>query len=268
MSFFAITLLAIIQGITEFLPVSSQAHLIFIPTLLGWEEHGRFLDVAIHLGTLLAVLIYFYKELWTLFMEGFLPLIKGKLTAQGLLILYLIIGTFPSIGIGYFIHTIFGDGLRGISVIAWTSIVFGILLYFVDLHMPQSKKLRNMTYLQALLIGCAQVLSFLPGASRSGTTITMARFLGFTREDATRFSFLLSIPVVMGALVLTGLSVLQESGASIFNGVLFWGVLISFLSGITAISFLMHWIKHHSYAPFMIYRILLGVGLVFWSIFS
>lgn len=266
MSFFMISLLALIQGITEFLPVSSQAHLILIPTLLGWEEHGRFLDVAIHLGTLLAVLIYFYKDLWNLFIKGFLPLLKRKITSQGLIILYLIIGTLPCVGIGYAIHKIFGDGLRGISVIAWTSIVFGALLYFIDLKTPQNKKLSTMTYLQAFLIGCAQTLSFLPGASRSGTTITMARLLGFKREDATRFSFLLSIPVVMGALVLTGISAFEESGISLINGPLCWAVFISFVSGISAISILMRWVRHHSYAPFMIYRILLGIALLIWTV--
>ena len=228
MSFFAITILALIQGITEFLPVSSQAHLIFIPTLLGWAEHGRFLDVSIHLGTLLAVVIYFYKDLWDLFIKGFFPLLKGNLTREGFLVLYLVVGTLPCIGIGYFIHKIFGDGLRGISVIAYTSILFGILLYLIDIFMPQIKKLRDMTFLQAFLIGCAQVLSFLPGASRSGTTITMARFLGFTREDSTRFSFLLSIPVVLGALILTGASAFQTDGISLFNEELFWGVFVSF----------------------------------------
>ncbi|HQS84656.1 MAG: hypothetical protein B7Y25_04055 [Alphaproteobacteria bacterium 16-39-46] len=265
MPFYAILILALIQGLTEFLPISSQAHLILVPSLLGWEEHGRFLDVAIHLGTLLAVLIYFYKDLWKLLMKGFFPLFKGKITSEGMLIFYLIIATLPALVAGYIIHTLFGDGLRNITIIAWTSIVFGTLLYGVDRFCPFSKTLKDMRWWEALFIGCAQIFSFLPGASRSGTTITGGRFLGLSRIDATRFSFLMSIPVVTGALVLTASDAFKHHGTEPFTQTLFWGVIISFGAGLFAISFLMRWLKHHSYAPFMGYRILLGVGLLLWE---
>lgn len=262
MPFYAILILALIQGLTEFLPISSQAHLILVPSLLGWEEHGRFLDVAIHLGTLLAVLIYFYKDLWTLLISGFFPFFKGKVTPEGKLILYLILATLPCLGIGYVIHNIFGDDLRNTTIIAWTSIIFGSLLYGVDHLCPRSKTLLDIKWKEALLIGCAQIFSFLPGASRSGTTITAGRFLGLARLDATRFSFLMSIPVVTGALILTASDAFKHHGTELFTKTLFWGIVISFFSGIFAISFLMKWLKHRSYAPFMGYRILLGVGLL------
>lgn len=265
MPFYAILILALIQGLTEFLPISSQAHLILVPSLLGWEEHGRFLDVAIHLGTLLAVLIYFYKDLWSLLIKGFFPFFKGKLTSEGVLILYLILATLPCLLIGYVIHTLFGDGLRNITIIAWTSIIFGALLYGIDRICPQSKALKDMTWWEAILIGCAQIFSFLPGASRSGTTITGGRLLGLSRLDATRFSFLMSIPVVTGALVLTASDALKHHGTEPFTQTLFWGISLSFLAGLCAISFLMKWLKHHSYAPFMVYRIFLGVGLLLWE---
>lgn len=265
MPFYAIFLLAVIQGLTEFLPISSQAHLILVPSFLGWEEHGRFLDVAIHLGTFLAVFAYFYKDLWILFTKGALPFLKGKITPDGRLVLYLIYATLPCIIVGYGIHVAFGDGLRGVSLIAWSSIIFGSLLYLIDQKYPQSKTLENLTWRDAFFIGCAQILSFFPGASRSGTTITAGRFLGFSRVEATRFSFLLSLPVVLGAIVLTGTSAFKEHGFFLFNTTLLWGIVFSFLSGMIVISFLVKWLKHHSYAPFMIYRILLGVGLLIWQ---
>jgi len=268
MPFYALFILSLIQGLTEFLPISSQAHLILIPSLLGWEEHGRFLDVAIHLGTLLAVLIYFYKDLSKLLVDGFFPIFQGKITQEGRLIFYLIIATLPAIGVGYILHCLFGDGLRSIAIISWTSIIFGILLYSTDRLCPNTKTFKQMRWWEALLIGCAQLFSFLPGASRSGTTITGGRFLGFSRIEATRFSFLMSIPVVTSALILTMSDAFKHHGTEPFTQTLFWGILISFASGLFAISFLMKWLKHHSYAPFMGYRILLGIGLLIWQALS
>lgn len=255
-------IMSVIQGIAEFLPVSSQAHLILFPYLMGMGEHDRFLDVAIHLGTLFAVLIYFRKDIKNLFMKGFLNFFKRKLTIEGKSVLFLLTATLPSIFIGYIIHKIGEDFLRGIPVIAYSSIGFGLLLYLVDRYFPENKPIKNMTVYQAFFVGCMQVFALIPGASRSGTTITGARFLGFSRTEATRFSFLMSIPVVVGALVLTGADMYQQTGLEFFTGELAVAILVSFLSGYLAIAFLMRWISTHSFAPFMIYRILLGLFLL------
>jgi undecaprenyl-diphosphatase len=268
MTAFQSIIFALIQGVTEFLPVSSQAHLILIPALLGWEAHGRFLDVSVHLGTLLAVLCYFYRDLLDLFTKGFLPFFKGTLTQEGRIIVCLAVGTVPAVIIGYVVHKLFGDGLRGLQIIALSSIVFGAVLYIVDKRFPNKKRLSEMTFLEALLIGLFQVLAFLPGASRSGSTITGARLLGFSRVDATRFSFLMSIPVILGAILLETASVFKEEGFAIFTPSLFLGIVVSFLAGLAMIAFLLRYLQRHSYAPFMIYRMLLGVGILIWIFFA
>ncbi len=264
MAFLPMILMAVIQGITEFLPVSSQAHLIIFSHIEGIGEHDRFLDVAVHLGTLFAVLFYFYKDIKSLFLKGFLPFFQRRLTPEGWTVLFLIIATLPSILIGYLIHKIGGNSVRGLSVLAWTSIIFGFLLYIVDKKVSKNKNIKDMTASQALFIGCMQAFALIPGASRSGTTITGARFLGFSRIESTRFSFLMSIPVVAAALTLTGIEMVQQTGLDFLTVELGIGVFVSFLAGILSIAFLMRWLVNHSYAPFMVYRILLGFFILGW----
>ena len=268
MSLFQILIISLVQGSTEFLPISSQAHLIVIPALLGWPDHGRFMDVAMHMGTLLAVLAYFYRDLYDLFLRGLFPLFKGKVTREGWLILYLMIATIPAVGVGYLIHHFLGDGMRGIYLIALSSIVFGSLFYGIDRWSPRFKTLEHMTARGAFVIGCFQLLAFIPGASRSGSTIMGARLLGFNRGDSARFSFLMSIPVVTGALVLEGGSAFKSYGLSFVTSDLLFGIFISFLAGFFSISFLLAYLRRYSYAPFMIYRVLLGGGLLVWMTHS
>lgn len=257
-------IMAVIQGITEFLPVSSQAHLIIFSQLMGMGEHNRFFDAAVHLGTLFSVVFYFYKDIKSLFIKGFLPFFQRKLTPEGWIVLFLIVATLPSVLVGYFIHKMGDNFLRGLSVLAWTSIIFGFFLYIVDKKASKNKNIKDMTTMQALFIGCMQAFALIPGASRSGTTITGARFLGFSRIEATRFSFLMSIPVVVGALTLTGIEMIQQVGLNFLTIELGIGVLVSFVAGVLSIAFLMKWLVKHSYAPFMVYRILLGVFLLGW----
>ncbi len=268
MPFIHLLVLSFIQGVTEFLPISSQAHLIAIPYLLGWTPHGRIVDVAVHFGTLLSVIIYFHKRLLALLTEGFFPLFRGRFTRQTSLIIYLCVATVPCVILGYLLDKFIPDWGRNIELICATSIVFGLLLYGVDRYASQNLTLSKMTVPRALFIGCAQVLAFLPGASRSGTTITAGRWLGFSRVDSTEFSFLMSIPVISAALILNICSIQKQAHlATLLTWGLFWGTWVSFITGLLAIHFLLQWLKHRSYAPLMVYRVCFGFLLFIWSLY-
>ncbi|MBT4879547.1 MAG: undecaprenyl-diphosphate phosphatase [Alphaproteobacteria bacterium] len=263
MTFLPLALLALIQGITEFIPVSSQAHLILLPEFFGWDAHDRVLDAAVHFGTLGAVCVYFWKDLVNLFAGFFRMMFSRTMNDHGKMALFLVIATLPSVFFGFLIQKYTGNALRGIAIIGWMSLIFGLILYLIDRFCKNDSSLKEMSFGKAFLVGCAQVFAFLPGASRSGTTISALRFFGFTRIESIRFSFLMSIPVVLGAVTLT---VLESIGTEndLLSVPFLSAIVISFLAGLCTISFMMHWLKHHSFAPFMIYRILLGIGIIFW----
>ena len=203
MSIEQIIVLAVVQGITEFLPISSSGHLILIPFLTGWPDQGQFTDVMSHLGTLLAVLIYFWRDVWRLIL-GTLMLFRGKVTDDGRLALYILAGTVPAILFGFTLKKLNVPDLeRNITVVAWNTVIYGLLMLVADMYGRQVKTINDVTLKSAVLIGCAQALALIPGTSRSGVTMTAARFLNFTRSDAARFSFLLGIPATAAAIVLT-----------------------------------------------------------------
>lgn len=252
--------LAIIQGLTEFIPVSSSGHLVIISRVLGWPDQGLFIDVALHFGTLLAVMVYFWRDLW-LMLVGLMNQLRGQHNYHGKLAIYLIIATIPAVVTGITINKYMGPHLRNLSFIGMTTIIFGIILYLIDSRCRSTKNLSNMNYTKAMLMGCAQALALVPGVSRSGICLTMARWLGINRVDAARFTFLMSIPVIIGACVHTSLK-LQLDQQSFINEQIITAVIMAFLIGLVTINFMLKWLVNHSLKPFMIYRVVLGTGLL------
>ena len=261
-----IIILGIIQGIAEFLPISSSAHLIIfrdifgIGTNIGSNIELTF-DLALHFGTLLAIIIFFFNDLFKILMEG---LTKGVKTKDGKLFWYLILATIPAGIVGVLFEDIFDSFFRKqLWLIAIALIVMGIIIYLVDKKSKISINIKEMKWYQALIVGCAQVFALIPGFSRSGTTITASRALGLNREDSAKFSFYLSVPVVAGASLLSLIK--DDTLAIILDNLMIFGVgiLISFITGLLCISFLLKYIKKNDFKIFMIYRILLGILVLF-----
>ncbi|TNE63463.1 MAG: undecaprenyl-diphosphate phosphatase [Alphaproteobacteria bacterium] len=267
MSALHLFVLAIVQGITEFLPISSSGHLILVPILTGWPDQGLFMDVSVHVGTLAAVLLYFREDTKGLTLAGLGAIgiaparraVEG--TLYGKLFWALIIATIPVVILGG-VLTVTGieEAMRTASVIAGTSIVFGLLLYVADRMGTTEKLLDRMAVKPALIIGLAQVLALIPGTSRAGITMTAARYLGFNRQEAARFSMLLSIPTILAAGVLGGLELAQNADAFVWRQA-FFGALLSCLAALAAIHFLMRWLAHASMTIFVVYRVALGLAL-------
>ena len=251
-----IIVLAVVQGITEFLPISSSGHLILVPKLMNWEDQGLVVDVMTHLGTLFAILIYFWRDVARI-LRGALELLKGRVTDDGRLAIYILLATIPAIGFGIFLKTLgYTDLERNVAVVAWNTVLYGLLMLVADLVGPQNRTISNITLGSALLIGVAQALALIPGTSRSGVTITAARFLGFTRPDAARFSFLLGIPATAGAVVFTVGDAFASGQPVTIDAVYCAG--LTFLAGLAAIAFLMTLLKRVSLLPFVLYRMVLG----------
>jgi undecaprenyl-diphosphatase len=252
--------LGIIQGLSEFLPISSSAHLTLAPWLLGWEDPGLAFDVALHFGTLLAVLWYFRMEWLTLVRAAFGIITTGRIeTPEKRRVIYLIIATIPGAIGGLMLQSKAESAFRSPQTIAIALIVLGIVLWLVDKLVDQRRILGEMRWVDALLIGLAQVIALVPGVSRSGSTITTARGLRFDRESAAEFSFLMSMPIIAAAVVLEGPKALHQGG---LTNELMSGVVASAISGWLAISILMRYVSRHSYGIFAAYRIILGLAVL------
>ncbi len=264
MTLLQIIVLAVVQGITEFLPISSSGHLVLVPELTEWHDQGLMMDVGVHVGTLLAVMLYFRKDVARLF-HAFLQMItfrKSHDKKERHLMLALILSTIPIVIFGGLASKFdLTDVWRTVEVIGWTSIIFGILLYWLDTKCGSHRDLSELTYKNAAIIGFAQVLAIIPGTSRSGVTMTAARGLGFNRTDAARFSMLMSIPTIMAAAILQ-LKDLFETGNIEIGSDLILGAVLSFVAALLAIAGLLKWLERASMTPFVIYRVLLGVGLL------
>ncbi len=264
---YQIIILAIIQGITEFLPISSTAHLILFPIILGWQDQGLAMDIAVHFGTLGAVMVYFWRDVWSL-TTGSLKLLTGKMTPGGDLFIKLVIATIPAVVVGAIISYYYDDCfLRSIAVIAWASIGFGILLYLFDRFMPNSHSMRKMTYFKAFFVGLMQIFAFIPGASRAGTCIMGARMLSFNRVEAAHFSCLMSIPLIFAAASETMYKLWVTNNHRMYKEALI-AAGISFVISLASIWFMMLWVKRTSYTIFVGYRVLLGVALLGWLWFQ
>jgi undecaprenyl-diphosphatase len=261
---FHLVILAVVQGITEFLPVSSSAHLILVPALTDWPDQGPIIDIAVHVGTLAAVTIYFRRDLVAM-AGGLIDIFCGRRTREAGLAFYVVAATVPIILAGLVaVRFDLLESVRNVRLIAWTTLGFAIVLHLSDRFGPRLRPMESLELRDAIVIGLAQVLALVPGTSRSGITMTAARALGFERSDAARFSMLLSIPTVMAAGTLAGLDLYQTGDSTLTANALLAAVL-AFVAAIAAISLLMGWLRHAGFMPFVVCRILLGAGLLAWS---
>jgi undecaprenyl-diphosphatase len=253
--------LGLIQGLTEFLPISSSAHLRIYPELFGWGDPGAAFTAVIQIGTELAVLIYFRKDIWRIVSTWARSLVRpeyrGHIDAR--MGWYVIVGSLPIVILGVLLKDVIERDFRSLWLIAGTLVVFGVILGVADRVGSTDKQIKEMHLQHAVLLGLAQACALVPGVSRSGATLSMGRFLGYDREAATRYAFLLAIPAVVGA----GLFEIPEisSGDNAYG----WGptivaTVVSFAVGYAAIAWLLRYVSTKSYTPFVLYRLVLGVA--------
>jgi undecaprenyl-diphosphatase len=258
--FLHIVVLALVQGITEFLPISSSGHLILVPIVAGWPDQGLMIDVAVHVGTLGAVLLYFWRDVWMM-LAGLGRVARGRWDPGARLAVLVIAATLPVVVAGFILDHFYPQGLRSIEVIGWTTLLFGIVLYLADAFGLTVRRMEHMRFSDAAVIGVSQVLALIPGTSRSGITMTAARMLGFDRIDAARFSMLLSMPTILGAGTLKGLE-LYQSGDAQLTADAFAVAGLAMVSALVAITLLMAWLRRATFTPFVVYRVVLGVLLL------
>ncbi len=256
-----IIILSVIQGITEFLPISSSAHLIIIPEFFFNLGSSRGFDVSLHFGSLLAVIYYLKKDLIKIISDT----IYFKKDNEGTMILKnLIISTIPVIIVGFFVHINNFDIIRGLEVIGWTTLIFGILLGIADRNLKVKKNFKRLNLKDALVIGIAQTLAIIPGTSRSGIVITAGLYMGFSRFDASKYSLLLSIPVIIAATLLESINLFIEKGLFV-NKEMIMGIILSFCTAIITIKLFMNWINKASLKIFVIYRVILGILILVYA---
>lgn len=265
MSFIYLVILSIIQGITEFLPISSSGHLVLLPTLMETEDQGLLLDIAVHFGTLLAVMLYFYKDLISLVKGGF-DTITFKQTPDRGLFFNIIIATLPIIIAGFLVHHYIPQGFRDPALIGWTTLIFGILLGLADQSRQTTITPENSRLYKSFIIGLAQILALLPGTSRSGITMTACRFFGYDRVEASRFALLLGIPTIAGAAFLGFLDLIETNSLELQKEAMI-AALLSCIFAYIAIAGLMRFVKDFNFMGFVIYRIILGSSILIWVYF-
>lgn len=261
MTFIQILALSLIQGLTEFLPVSSSAHLILGSKLFSWPDQGLVFDVATHLGTLFAVLFYFRATIVDLCVSWLRPAVTTAQLEHRAMAKYLVLASIPAILVGAIAHSWVETYLRDVRVIAIATLVFGALLWIADAFFSKDRALENMKLKPALLIGLAQVLALIPGASRSGVTMTMGRMLGFSADAAARFSFLLAIPI-LGAVGAYGLLRMMTNDTALNWTQFTLAVFLSAIAGWVCIAAFLALLKRYGLMPFVIYRLVLGVVLL------
>lgn len=265
-----IAILALVQGITEFLPVSSSGHLVLTWKLFDEaglpvsqaESDRLLLDIAVHVGTLGAVILYYWRDVGRL-IGGFLNLLRFRLTEYGRLVLLLILATIPTAAAGLLLEDFITGFLRSAEVVAWASIGFGILLWVVDRTFMTVRRMFDMRLPAALFVGLAQVLALIPGTSRAGITMTAGRALGMERTEAARFSMLLSIPTILGAGLLLGKKIYDSGNLQVGVDAAI-GAGLAFISALIAIALMMAWLRRATFTPFVIYRVLLGAVILYF----
>ncbi len=259
-----LVVLALIQGITEFLPISSSAHLILVPIFTDWPDQGPMIDVAVHVGALGAVLLYFRRDVWAM-ISGIASLTDMDRAPGAKLIFHVVIATVPVVIAGAVLSSAgLLEGLRSPALIGWTMLGFGLLLYAADRLNMTIRTIKHMTYIHALIIGAAQVLALVPGTSRAGITMTAARALGYERADAARFSMLLSMPTILAAGTLIGYKLYGggDMELSLAAGI---AAALAFVSALATIGLMMAWLRRASFTPFVVYRVALGGYLLWWA---
>lgn len=264
MGIIEIIVLAILQGLTEFLPISSSAHLILPSQVLGWDDQGLAFDVAVHAGSLLAVVLYFRQEVGRMAVSWFASL-KGKHDQESKLAWLIILGTIPAGLTGYILNDFIEGNLRSSAVIATTTIVFGLLLWWANNTAKETKGEYQVTIKNVLVIGFAQVLALIPGTSRSGITITAGLMVGLTAKAAARFSFLLSIPLIFAAGGYQTLKLTQQIGPVDWTAIGL-GSLLSFVSAYACIHYFLILVEKIGMLPFVVYRLALGAILILFFI--
>ena len=256
-----IILLAIVQGLTEFLPISSSAHLILVPLLLNWPDQGLAFDVAVHVGSLIAVVFYFRREVRQMLKAWFQSLSGDGSSRDSRLAWWIILGTIPAVIIGFIFKGLIESELRSPWVIAATTIVFGLLLWVADRSPSKSRSEHDLGFKDVLVIGLFQAIALIPGTSRSGITITAGLLLGMNRRSAARFSFLLSMPLIFASGSLQTLDLLQSS-LTIDWMALILAIVLSAVSAGLCIHYFLKLIDGIGMLPFVIYRLLLGAFLI------
>ena len=264
MALWHLLLLALVQGVTEFLPVSSSAHLILVPSLLGIDDQGTALDVAMHVGTLGAVIVYFRDDVVRVCL-GVAGLWRGDRGPDERLALGLAISTVPVIVVGLVLKvTGLSDALRSVTVIAWATIGFGLLLWWFDKRGKHTKTVADWSLPQAIKFGLWQAIALIPGTSRSGICITGARAMGYAREDATRLAMLMSIPTIMASGALLSLDVIGDADGALLRDASI-GAVMAFFAALAALTLMMRLLRSVSFTPYVLYRLALGVFLLGWA---
>ncbi|MDN3651965.1 undecaprenyl-diphosphate phosphatase [Thalassotalea ponticola] len=258
-------ILALIQGLTEFLPISSSAHLILPSQLLGWSDQGLAFDVAVHVGTLLAVMIYFRQEVANMFVAWTDSIVHKNRSFDAKLAWWIIFATIPAGLFGLFGKDFIEQHLRSAAIIALTTIVFGLLLGLVDIKGKQNKNIEQLGFKGAMMVGLAQAVALIPGTSRSGITMTMGMMLGLTRDAAARFSFLLSIPAIAMAGTYLTVKLVFAAHAVDWSAIAL-GASVAFVSAYTCIHYFLILLDKVGMMPFVVYRLLLGAFLVWFII--
>jgi undecaprenyl-diphosphatase len=263
MTWYEAIILGIVQGLTEFLPVSSSGHLRIVPALFGWEDPGAAFTAVTQLGTMAAVVIYFAKDIWRILNTWtrslFNPALRANIDAR--MGWYVILGTLPIVVLGLVFQNQIETVARDLRLISGTLIVLGIVLLIADQRGQNTKKIENLNFFDAMMFGFAQALALIPGVSRSGATISAGLFMGYDRASAARYSFLLSIP----AVVASGLFQLRDIGSGDGPSLAFTllATLLAFISGYASIAWLMRFVSTQSYFPFVVYRVILGALVAF-----
>jgi undecaprenyl-diphosphatase len=245
-------ILGLVQGLGEFLPISSSAHLVIVPWLFNWEDPGLTFDIALHIGTLIAVAIYFWKDWLQLITKG----VTDARSREGRLFWYLVLATIPGAMIGLLLEKKAETSFRNPVLIAIMLIALGIVLYWVDRKSAKKIEAENISLKTSFLIGLSQALAIIPGVSRSGITMTTGLFLGLTREGAARFSFLLSAPIIFGAAIVKVPHIIANPAVITTNFIV--GMVVSCVTGIASIGFLLHYVQTKKFLPFAWYRFILG----------
>ncbi len=249
-------ILGLVQGLGEFLPISSSAHLVLVPWLFGWTDPGLTFDIALHIGTLVAVVLYFWRDWWQLIIKGFTDI----RSVEGRLFWYLAAASVPGAIAGFLLEKRAETIFRSPVLIAVMLIVMGILLYWADRRSAKKIEMKDITFGTSILIGISQALAIIPGVSRSGITMTTGLMTGLTRVGAARFSFLLSTPIIFGAAVVKLPHIV--SNPSVITVDFAIGMLVSCITGIAGIGFLLRYVQTRDFLPFVLYRFVIGALVI------
>lgn len=257
-----IIILSLLQGLTEFLPVSSSGHLILLSKFSNFTDQGALMDVALHIGSVAAVILYFYKTLWNMICDVVKTKLLPNFKYDGCRLFYLLlVATVPALIVGAALKFYGLEWLRNTKLIGWNILLYGIILWVVDRWAITVVNIRNLKLSDALLIGLAQCLALLPGTSRSGVTITAARFLGMERREAAKFSMLLAVPTILAAGAVSAYEIWRGGDVGFISDAIS-AVGYSFVFSLAAIFLMMEWLKKWSFLPFVIYRVALGTVLL------